>query len=230
MQEWLTINGFGTSVDGNFGDATKTCVINFQKSKGLPQTGKVDQQTWDHLTVSLNKALAPIEFPANIQLPDAILRVAKQHLAQHPVEVGGQNRGPWVRVYMDGKEGPDWLWCAGFITFVMKQACTQFDRPMPIKGSVSCDILASQAKEAGLFVKGTQIANGSVTWAGLGAAQVFLVRRTSNDWNHTGFSFDGAQTVFSTIEGNTDEGGSRNGFEVARRTRSVPRKDFIKLF
>lgn len=230
VQEWLTINGFGTSVDGGFGDATKTCVINFQKSKGLPQTGIVDQQTWDLLTVSLNKVLAPIDFPANIKLPDAILRVAKQHLAEHPIEVGGQNRGPWVRVYMDGKEGPDFLWCAGFISFVMKQACTQLDRPMPIKGSDSCDTLAAQAKDAGLFVKGAHIANGTVPWSGLGAAQVFLVRKTTNDWTHTGFSFDGAETVFSTIEGNTDEDGSPNGFEVAQRTRSLTKKDFIKLF
>jgi len=229
LQEWLTINKFATSIDGDFGDATQACVTNFQKSKELPQTGKVDEQTWNLLVDSLNKALAPMEFPAGIKLSDAILRVAKQHLAQHPVEAGGQNRGPWVRVYMSGEEGPTWLWCAGFVTFVMKQACQQLDRPMPIEGSISCDTLAHQAKAAGLFVKGSQLGNGSVTWAELGTAQVFLLRRTSTDWTHTGFSFEGSETVFSTVEGNTDRDGSSNGFEVAKRTRSIPHKDFIKL-
>ena len=229
VQEWLTLNKFATSVDSDFGDATEACVMNFQKSKQLPQTGKVDEQTWNLLVEALDKALAPIEFPADIKLSDAILRVAKQHLAQHPVEVGGQNRGPWVRVYMSGEEGPEWLWCAGFVTFIMKQACLQLEREMPIEGSVSCDSLAHQAKAAGLFVKGAQLQNGSVTWSQLGAAQIFLLRRTSTDWVHTGISFDGADTVFSTVEGNTDRDGSSNGFEVAKRTRSIPKKDFIKL-
>ena len=229
VQEWLTINKFATSIDSDFGDATQTCVMNFQNSKGLSQTGKVDEQTWNALTEKLDKALAPINFPAGTKLSDAILRVAKQHLDQHPVEAGGQNRGPWVRVYMSGEEGPEWLWCAGFVTFVMKQACQQLDREMPIEGSVSCDALAHQAKTAGLFVKGSQMENGSVTWDEMGSAQLFLVRRTSTDWVHTGISFDGADTVFSTVEGNTDRDGSSNGFEVAKRTRSIPRKDFIKL-
>jgi hypothetical protein len=68
-----------------------------------------------------------------------------------------------------------------------------------------------------------------VPWSDLGTAQVFLVRQTPTDWVHTGFSFDGANTVFSTIEGNTDEDGSANGFEVAKRTRSIPKKDFIRF-
>jgi hypothetical protein len=229
VQEWLTFNKFATSIDGDFGDATKTCVTNFQRSKGLPETGSVNQQTWEPLIAPLNKALAPIEFGANTQLSDAILRVAKQHLSQHPVEVGGQNRGPWVRTYMSGHQGPEWLWCGGFVTFVMKQACMLLNRQMPIEGSFSCDSLAHQGKEAGLFVKDSQMQNGSVTWQELGAAQVFLVRRTSTDWVHTGFSFDGEDTVFSTIEGNTDRDGSSNGFEVAKRTRSIPKKDFIRL-
>lgn len=229
VQEWLKINGFATGIDSDFGDATETCVTNFQNSKGIAQTGKVNQETWVALVQPLEKALAPIQFPASIKLSEAILRVAKQHLSQHPIEVGGDNSGPWVRVYMGGNQGTGWRWCAGFITFVMKQACTQLDHPMPILGSYSCDSLAYQAKEAGLLVKGAHIENGSVSWPGLGAAQIFLVRKTPTDWVHTGFSFEGANTVFSTIEGNTNEDGSANGFEVARRTRSIPRKDFINF-
>lgn len=229
VQEWLKINNFASGVDSDFGDATEACVTNFQKSKGLSQTGTVNQVTWDALVEPLNKALAPIHFPAGIKLSEAILRFAKQHLAQHPIEVGGDNSGPWVRVYMDGNQGAGQRWCAGFITFVMKQACTQLGQPMPIPGSHSCDSLAYQAKQAGLFVKGAQIESGGVSWSGLGAAQIFLVRKTPTDWIHTGFSFEGANTVFSTIEGNTNEDGSTNGFEVARRTRSVPKKDFIKF-
>ena len=229
VQEWLKINRFATGIDGAFGDATEKCVGNFQQAKGLPKTGKVNQQTWDALIEPLTKALAPAQFPAGMKLGQAVLHVAKQHLAQHPIEVGGDNRGPWVRVYVGGNQGPGWRWCAGFLTHVIKQACVQLGQPMPIPGSYSCDSLAYQAKQAGLFVKDSELLNGSVSWNSLGASQIFLVRKTPTDWVHTGFSFNGSNTVFSTIEGNTNEDGSANGFEVAGRTRSVPKKDFIRL-
>ena len=229
VQEWLKINGFGTGIDSDFGDGTRESVIRFQKSKALPETGEVDQQTWDLLTDPLMKALAPIGFAAGTSLSGAILQVAQQHLKQHPIEVGGDNRGPWVRVYLDGNEGTGWRWCAGFVTFVMKQACQELGQSMPIEGSFSCDSLAYQAKHADLFVPGAQLESGSVAWSAFGPAQIFLIRKTPTDWTHTGFSFDGANTVFSTIEGNTNEDGSANGFEVARRIRSVPKKDFIRL-
>jgi Putative peptidoglycan binding domain len=232
VQEWLSIGGFATTVDGSFGNATEACVKAFQQSPGIPVTGKVNQQTWSALVEPLNKALQPINLPANVKLADAILRVAKQHLAQHPIEVGGDNCGPWVRIYVGGNQGAEWRWCAGFVTFVMKQACMLLNLPMPIPGSVSCDSLAYQAKQAGLFVKGTHIANGSVPWSTLGTAQLFLVRKTATDWVHTGFSFAGAGPagpVFSTIEGNTNDDGSSNGYEVCQRTRSVDSKDFIRF-
>jgi hypothetical protein len=229
VQEWLKINGFGTGMDGDFGEATKKCVTRFQTSKRLQETGEVDELTWNLLVNPLVKALAPLGFPPGTKLSEAILRVAEQHLGQHPIEVGGDNRGPWVRVYLDGNEGPSWRWCAGFVTFVMKQACMELGHALPIAGSYSCDSLAYQAKQAHLFVPGAEMESGGVAWSDLGRAQIFLVRRTPTDWTHTGFSFDGKNTVFSTIEGNTNEDGSANGFEVAQRLRSVPKKDFIRL-
>ena len=105
VQEWLTIHEFATPIDGSFGDATESCVKNFQQSKGIQATGKVNQKTWGALVEPLNEALQPINLPANISLGDAIPKVAKQHLAQHPIEVGGENRGPWVRVYVGGNQG-----------------------------------------------------------------------------------------------------------------------------
>lgn len=229
VQEWLTIHRFATTIDADFGPATEACVKNFQQAKGLSVTGKVNQDTWKAFITPLEKALQPITLPATATLGDAVLRFARQHLAQRPVEAGGDNMGPWVRVYMGGNQGGSWRWCAGFITFVMKQACEQLNRPMPIEGSYSCDSLVYQAREAGLFVRGTSVANGGVTWPSLGTSQVFLVRRTATDWTHTGFSFEGDASIFSTIEGNTNDDGSANGFEVCQRTRSVSSKDFIRF-
>ncbi len=229
IQEWLGLNGAATTVDGDFGSATDAAVKVFQKKTGIAVTGKVNTATWEALIAPLTRALAAPVSSANMTLPAMTLAVAKQHLAQHPMEVGGDNRGPWVRIYMNGEQGPEQYWCAGFVTFVLRQACNALGVPMPIAGSSSCDSLAYQAKERGLFVPGSAIASGSVSWSSLGSPHIFLVRRTATDWTHTGFGHSGQDDVVKTIEGNTNDDGSRNGYEVCARTRSIQGKDFIRL-
>jgi hypothetical protein len=227
VQEWLTFHGFATVIDSDFGPATRTCVRRFQAENGSADSGIVDEATWNAMIVPLTNVLAPIAPAAGDTLPSMLLKYADQHLIQHPVELGGENSGVWVRIYMNGNEGSEWFWCAGFATFIMKQACQALDLPMPIQGSFSCDSLAYQAQMAGLFVPGKDIEQGIIDTASLGAAQMFLVRRTSTDWTHTGFSFSWDDHTFSTIEGNTNDEGSSNGYEVCERYRSIKDKDFI---
>ncbi|MBN1464145.1 peptidoglycan-binding protein [candidate division KSB1 bacterium] len=229
MQEWVTFHGFATPVDADFGPATEIAVQLFQEANGLTASGIVDESTWDQFVAPLARALAPMQIAADDTLAKVLLRVAQQHLAQHPLELGGENRGVWVRLYMGGNEGPEWRWCAGFITFLLKQACSLLACPMPIHGSYSCDSLAYQAQMAGLYVRGTSLESGAISWAELGDTQIFLVRRTSTDWTHTGLAFAGVLDTFATIEGNTNDEGFNNGYEVCQRTRGVSEKDFIRL-
>src|SRR5215471_12463920 len=121
LQEWLTFHGFGTAVDSDFGPATELCVKNFQTKHSLLPTGIVDMQTFSPLVaplVTVQKRMTP----AGEGLGALFVRYAQQHLAQKPVEIGGENCGPWVRLYMAGNEGEQWPWCAGFATWVLRQA------------------------------------------------------------------------------------------------------------
>ncbi|HEX9970753.1 MAG TPA: hypothetical protein VGD14_01670 [bacterium] len=61
----------------------------------------------------------------------------------------------------------------------------------------------------------------------MGTAQMFVVRRTATDWTHIGFSFDWQDHTFSTIEGNTNDEGASNGYELCKRSRSIKDKDYI---
>jgi hypothetical protein len=115
------------------------------------------------------------------------------------------------------------------VSFVLRQACLTLNRSMPFPGSLSCDELANQAKAAGLFIPNARLQNGQVEWRQLGRCQIFLVRKTSTDWIHTGISFRGIGETYMTIEGNSDNNGSSNGYEVCQRTRSIKNKDFINL-
>lgn len=223
VQEWLALAGFHTAVDGDFGPATQSAIRQFQAKRKLAVTGMVDETTWETLVAPLLKALKPIGVGSK-DLPAMVTGYAKQHLAQHPREIGGQNRGPWVRVYTGGNEGDNWPWCAGFVSFVIQQAAGTLGIKPPIKGSVSCDILAAQAKEAGLFVREQD--RGDVV---LPEGSVFLNRRTSTDWTHTGFVIRFGAESFDTIEGNTNDEGSREGYEVCARARGYGKRDFISL-
>jgi hypothetical protein len=181
----------------------------------------VDQVTFDHLLAPMTAALAAPQ-TSERSLRALIVACAEQHLQQHPREIGGQNMGPWVRLYMKGKQGTDMPWCAGFACFVIEQASTALSVACPIELCVSCDVLAANAKRRGTFRTGAAV--GSVP-----PGSLFLSRRTSVDWVHTGLVVHAREETFDSIEGNTNDAGDREGYEVCRRVRGYKKKDFILL-
>ena len=86
----------------------------------MAATGEVNDETYALMVTPILRAMTPIKRRFS-SFSGAVLAYAKKHLRLHPVEIGGQNKGPWVRLYMNGHEGYDFPWCAGFVTFVMKQ-------------------------------------------------------------------------------------------------------------
>ncbi|MDD1607299.1 MAG: peptidoglycan-binding protein [Methylococcaceae bacterium] len=221
IQEWLCLHKEIVGTDGDFGPATERAVKDFQSSNGIAATGIVDNNTFEKLVAPMNAALMNITPAAGSSLGDLVVAYARQHLKQHPREVGGQNRGPWVRLYMNGNEGEPWAWCAGFVCFCLKQACKTLDqKTLPITPSFSCDDLAASAKKNKIFVNHNAIKPGSL----------FLVRRTDTDWTHTGIVISVDSETCKTIEGNTNDDGSREGYEVCMRTRAYTTKlDFIRI-
>lgn len=235
IQEWLNYHQCRTIIDNDYGPATTACVKEFQRIQGLPVNGKVNARTWNALVTPLKSALEAPPKIGSLSTTTGVRAVADQHVDQHPFEIGGPNEGPWVRLYCEGHDGNAWAWCAGFVSLIMHQTYFYQGNKAPIKGSVSCDSLAAQAKEAGLFISGRSIARGETPLSALGNCCIFLRRRTSTDWNHAGIALDATgpanAIVFSTIEGNTNSEGSREGYEACRRTRGLGsgNYDFVTL-
>ena len=126
---------------------------------------------------------------------------------------------------MSGRDGERFLWCAGFVSYIFGQACRDLEKSRPLVSSQSCDDLANDAKAKDIFFPGT---NRPRTQPGPG--WVFVRRKTANDWNHTGLIVAADQSVFRTIEGNTNDEQSREGHEVCALTHSYEDKyDFIKI-
>lgn len=229
LQEWLSLRGYKVLVDGDFGPATKKALSDFQKRRGSAGTGTLGPQTWQALVEPMATLLSAHLTLTPTSYVDAVEKLAVLHLKAHPTEVGGQNCGPWVRLYAKGHQGAAYPWCAGFVSFVMMQASLCTGLPMPLSYTLSCDLLAAEAKQKGRF-----IAQASLTPTKTSPCGLFLVRRTSTDWTHTGFATaynvsKGKVTSFETIEGNTNDAGDREGYEVCKRYRGVPGRDFVRI-
>lgn len=226
VQEWLSLNDVRVAIDGQFGPASAAATRAFQRRAKLPVTGVVDRATFDRLVEPMTRVLQPITPPRGATLASMVAAYAHQHLAEHPREIGGQNMGPWVRLYMHGRHGVGWPWCAGFVSFVMQQAADSLRKPLPIAPSFSCDLLAADATRAGCFCAGA-LAGAPSTPVRPGA--LFLNRRVVGDWEHVGIVYRVEPDVFHSIEGNTNDAGDREGYEACRRVRGYENKDFVLL-
>jgi len=93
--------------DWQFEDAVKR----FQLKRGMVVDGVVGPVTWSHLVIANQYDAGQLA-----------LRVALQEAYGGAREVGGNNRGPFVYKYTNGREGPQWAWCVAFATWCHIQA------------------------------------------------------------------------------------------------------------
>ena len=236
IQSWLSLFSMlhpdvatATGIDGDFGKATEQAVRNFQKAKGVTQTGIVDQATFDLLTAPMRNAF--LQQPVGTDLRQLIVNTARHHQFNRPLELvidQQSNSGPWVRSYMDGHEGTEWLWCMGFVQTIIDQAATalgkDFKSLMPL--TYSCDVIGTIGLERGTLIRPAQLRKKrSLVKPG----DIFLLQKTPNDWCHTGIIASIGDDVFETVEGNTNAGGSTNGNAVLSRIRNF-RKSNIDVF
>lgn len=221
-QEWLCYNGFPTAIDGEYGPATQACVNAFQKKIVLSVDGQIDEATFNMLTMPMRSATAYM-LPSGRTLAETVLAVAQRHLWQKPIEIGPDNCGPWVRLYMDGHEGLQWPWCAGFATYILTQAAGVLCVPSPIERNFGCDVLAEEALRAGRLLRFDDL-NPTPPQPGW----LFLVRGAPNHYAHIGIVRAVADKTISTIEGNSNTVGGSNGYEVCSITRGL-KYDWIRI-
>jgi hypothetical protein len=123
-------------------------------------------------------------------------------------EPKGTNRGPMINQFLlsVGIKGAA-PWCMAFVYWCFEQAAKELKKPNPLfkTGHV---LTAWQRRKDKLGVK-----------ANPQPGDVFIMRVGTTGNGHTGIVERADEQFIYTIEGNTNDEGSREGFEVARRKR-----------
>lgn len=239
VQEWLCLHEFEVMIDGQFGWATAQAVADFQGSTGvLPVTGEVDAQTFALLTRPMAEALRRIEPVRGATLAQMIAAYALQHLRNQAREAGGQNRGPWVRLYLYGDQRPRnphvpagvESWGAGFVSTMIAQAAATMEVGPPLDYHTNPTRIAEEAMASKRFVSGDR-ASRDINKIPTGSLLLLRDRGQRNKWSHTGVVTQALPKFVRTIEGNsayaTDENPS--GHAVVRQMRSYGNLDFVVL-
>jgi len=227
VQEWLTIHGLATTINAAFDAATAEQLKAFQSKMGRPASGELDEETWALLTAPMRRALTKIENAGAMPLEQLVARIAQQHLAQSPIEVGGNNRGPWVRLYMEAKEGEEQAWCAGFVCTIVAQAARELGIGMPFERRVWVPTLVEEARARGRLVSESELPGPQQRHQKLKPGDIFVVRTSPVMWAHTGFVLAVNDDSFDTIEGNTGADGGFNGANAKTLRRKFANIDFL---
>ncbi len=96
---------------------------------------------------------------------------------------------------------------------------------LPTDSAIEPDLLAGVAQGNGRFLR----PKTATELASIKPGYLFLVRKTNNNWAHIGIVEAVQGEAMLTIEGNTNDSGSAEGFEVCRRTRGIKDKDYLPV-
>lgn len=226
-------------VDRDFGEATEEAVLLFQArytdplGRELEVDGEVGPNTWTALFGAEAVSEGPA-FQAGSSIRDLVVQVAASQVGVRE-EPRGSNRGPQVDEYIRASgldpRADSYAWCICFMQWVFKEAAKSDGAGIsPLPRTAGVHALWKMRTSAATNVITPNEADPAVIKPGM----VFLFD-TGGGKGHGGFveSVSGSRLV--SVEGNTNNGGSREGYGVFRRTTRLVKMqrllgylDFIK--
>ena len=208
LQTLLSKRGYPLKADGVFGRRTLNAVKAFQSQnldlhgEPLVVDGVAGPLTWKSLRQRKPAVAAPTVVDYAKMPPRRLggskigreaLRTAIGELAEGACEIGGDNRGRWVREYLHGIVKEPAAWCAGFVSWCFWRN----PRDMPFRYTLGARKIMSQMKRKG-WAHGPrdqyEPAPGDV---------VFWWRIRADGWQgHVGLVHQSRDGYLYTVEGN----------------------------
>jgi hypothetical protein len=153
-----------------------------------------------------------------ITLAMRALSIAKSQLGNSEVPKGS-NKGPHIKKYLNSvglDEG--YAWCMGFVYWCVNEASKEMNVPNPL------------VKTAGVLNQWNKV-NKAMKVSRPMPGDIFIMD-FGKGAGHTGFVTKVVGERFETIEGNSNDEGSREGYEVCRKPNGrliSSCKGFIRL-
>jgi len=150
------------------------------------------------------------------KISDKAVEIAVSQLGQKEEPIGS-NSGPVVDEYLKsvGLE-PGYAWCQAFVYWCYAQAATALGVPNPVVHTVG--VLDCWNRTAVNIKIHSSEAQGKPSLINVGDQIIF---KHSNGTGHTGIVEKVIGQDIHTIEGNTNNNGSREGYEVERKVRTL---------
>lgn len=222
VQRRLNETGCGlVEEDGDFGKKTEDAVKLFQTrfsdqdGEPLKVDGQVGSLTWTMLfgSQTVPVVIAP---EAHTLLAKALeIAVAQIGVREKPL---GSNRGPQVDKYLKSvglnPASGSFAWCAAFLYWCYDQAATALGRGNPVVKTGGVLAHWAQAGTKGIPRITTTAAKNNPSLIKPG--HIFIIQHGATT-GHTGMVERVSGGKLVTIEGNTNDGGSREGIGVFRR-------------
>lgn len=213
LQQRLTARGYPTPVTGEFDAETEEAVRDFQEANLDPEgqplvvDGKVGPLTrWSLLHPK--PAAAPVRAVDLSQMPPldaggtvrgrAALAVALDELRAGAGEVGGDNRGPWVKKYLaPAGLGEGAAWCAAFASWCFFRAAAEKKADMPFGYNAGARRLLRAFRD-----KGWAHAPGAGYVPVPGDLVFWWREQRVGALGHVGIVYDVRDGIVYTVEGN----------------------------
>jgi hypothetical protein len=127
------------------------------------------------------------------------------------------NWSPYIKIYLNFvgwfKPAP---WCAAFVAYKVHQAAGDLRRTARWPKTAGCDAIYAWAKKTGNLLDAPE------------PGCVFLVG-SPRDYTHTGFVTAVGRNSVETVEGNSNNTGSREGTSVVRHERLIRNLTFVRI-
>lgn len=219
IQKQLNAKGCGPiEEDGDFGTKTYNSVRLFQarfldqNNVPLKIDGQVGPLTW---AILFGEELKPIPKSTTTSLLQKVLDIAatQDGVRERPL---GSNSGPEVDKYLASVGlGPGFAWCAAFVYWCFKKAASDLGQGNPVYKTAG--VMNHWNSTTGKKISRLAAAdNPSLIKPG----SIFIIS-TGGGFGHTGLVERVNGGYVATIEGNTNEAGSRNGIGVFSRSRKI---------
>ena len=207
-------------VDGDFGEGTQNAVLHFQArnstadGKPLPIDGEVGEITWASL-FGPGAVFSTKNYDPTTPMRQLVIDIAASQIGvvEKP---HGSNRGPEVDVYisttgLDPSAG-DFPWCVCFLYWVFDQAAKIKGKENPLPKTAGVISLWNLGRHTEAQVVRKSEASAQTVMPGM----TFHLNLGGGK-GHAGLVIEVKGDHIVTIEGNTNPGGSSDGFGVFRR-------------